>query len=112
MYTINRRFEWDDAKAYSNRLKHGLSFDEAVTAFNDEQAVEREDVKHSTLLERRYMLVGEMDPHVPALKHRILSIVFTHTDDVFRIISARPASRRERKLYAKKQTAFEHQGRS
>jgi len=108
MYIINRRFEWDDAKEDSNRLKHGLSFEEAVTAFNDERAFEREDVKHSTPLERRYLLVGEMDPQVLALKHRFISIVFTRADDVFRIISARPASRKERELYAKKQTAFEN----
>lgn len=88
------RFEWDDAKARFNATKHGVTFDEAITAFDDPYGLIAPDEKHSTAGERREWIIGESD-------HGILVIVFTKRERgrVFRIISARRASRRERRRY-------------
>lgn len=64
----------------------------AITAFDDPWALIQEDVKHSSSREQRELLIGEAD-------NGILVIVFTRREWVIRIISARRASRRERKLY-------------
>jgi uncharacterized DUF497 family protein len=49
-------FEWDDKKAATNRTKHGISFEEACTAFFDSAAVDGEDIEHSTTELRRFRL--------------------------------------------------------
>jgi uncharacterized DUF497 family protein len=88
------RFEWDDRKAWANREKHGIGFEEAITAFDDPFALVAVDTRHSTPDEERTWLIGAADL-------AILVIVYTTRDagDVLRIISARRASRRERKRY-------------
>ncbi|MBX3023672.1 BrnT family toxin [bacterium] len=88
------RFEWDGRKAWANRAKHGVSFEEAITAFDDPFALVAVDTRHSTPDEERTWLIGAAD--VAALV-----VVYTTRDagEVFRIISARRASRRERKRY-------------
>jgi len=53
----NLRFVWDPAKARGNLAKHGISFDEAVTAFHDENAKVYDDPDHS-LAEHRFVLLG------------------------------------------------------
>jgi uncharacterized DUF497 family protein len=88
------RFDWDERKAAANRLKHGIAFDEAITAFDDPNALRAPDPGHSTPAERRSWLIGESDGGV-------LVVVFTvrQPGDVVRLISARRASRKERKRY-------------
>ena len=53
------RFEWDDPKAAANRRKHGVSFEDAITAFDDPWALRAPDPKHSTTSEERTWLIGE-----------------------------------------------------
>ncbi len=85
-------FEWDSAKAKSNLTKHGVSFEEATTVFGDALSVTIPDPEHSQT-EDRFVILGH--------SHRARLLVVIHTDrgDNIRIISARPASRRERKDY-------------
>jgi len=88
------KFEWDEEKAHRNILKHGISFDQAITAFDDPFALIAPDEKHSDAGEIREWLIGESDDGV-------LVVVFTRRrhGQIYRIISARPANRRERKRY-------------
>jgi hypothetical protein len=90
------RFEWDEGKAEVNRLKHGLTFMDAITASDDPGALRALDPKHSTPGEARTWLIGEADVGV-------VVVVFTvrQPGDRYRLISARRASRRERERYAK-----------
>jgi uncharacterized DUF497 family protein len=87
------RFEWDTRKARSNEEKHGISFEEAQTAFLDEQALLIEDPDHSDL-EERFILLG--------LSSSLRLLVVIHAlrnRDMIRIISARKASRLETREY-------------
>ena len=88
------RFEWDEEKAQRNILKHGISFDRAITAFDDPFALIAPDEKHSSAGEIREWLIGESDDGV-------LVVVFTRRwiGQTYRLISARRANRRERKRY-------------
>ena len=93
---MQRRFVWDRSKAAANELKHGVSFEEATSAFDDPDAVTVYDEEHSRL-EDRYILLG-MSP-----KFRVLFVVHAEvTPEVVRIISARRATRAERDVYEKK----------
>ncbi len=89
------RFEWDPRKAASNQKKHDISFEEAMTAFDDPRALRAPDVKHSTRQEPRQWLIGETDGST------IVVVVFTKREKgaVYRRISARAASRKERRSY-------------
>jgi uncharacterized DUF497 family protein len=89
------RYEWDLRKATANRAKHGVDFEDAITAFDDPFALIAIDLLHSTEDEARHWLIGEADTGV-------LVVVFTvrEAGEVFRLISARPASRSERRRYA------------
>jgi len=82
-------FEWEPRKAYSNALKHGVSFEEARSAFFDPLARIHEDPAHSEH-EPREILVG----HSP--RGRLLLVSFTERAGTVRIISARKATRAER----------------
>jgi len=88
------RFEWDDRKATANLKKHGISFDEAKSAFYDERAKLIDDPDHSED-EDRFILLG--------LSHSLRVVVACHCyrgeGDVIRIISARKATTRESKAY-------------
>jgi uncharacterized DUF497 family protein len=88
------RFDWDGRKATSNLLKHHVSFEDAITAFDDPFALIAPDPKHSTASEERRWLIGESDVGV-------VVVVFTvrQPEDVYRLISARRASRKERARY-------------
>ncbi len=87
------RFEWDPEKDASNRAKHGVTFDEAATAFRDPLAAIFDDAAHSAS-EVREILVGY------GVSGRLLLVSFTQrADTVVRIISARPATRREMKAH-------------
>ena len=82
-------FEWDENKAKQNLKKHGVSFEEATTVFGDPLARTIPDPLHS----------GEEDRFVPRRvpSPKVLVVVFTERGDKIRIISARVATRRERK---------------
>ena len=86
------RFTWDPAKALSNTRKHGVSFEEAVSAFGDPLSITIPDPDHS-IDEERLVLIG-----VSKLS-RILVIVHAETGYTVRLISARRANRRERCTY-------------
>ena len=83
-------FQWDANKAKSNYKKHGVRFADAVGVFEDENAITISD-EHER--EDRFVTIG-MD-----FLSRILVVVYTFRDIVIRIISARKATARERKMY-------------
>ena len=83
-------FEWDEAKARANLEKHGIDFADAVTVLSDEMAITIPD-PHAG--EDRFVTLGS-----DALG-RFLVVVYTWRDDRIRLITARRATRRERKQY-------------
>ena len=85
-------FEWDDKKAIGNRSKHGVSFEEATTVFGDPLAAIFDDEAHSSD-EPREIIVGHSN------LERLLLVSFTERPGRIRIISARRATKRERKDY-------------
>ena len=85
-------FEWDSRKARSNLAKHGVGFEEASTIFGDPLSLTILDPEHS-LSEERYITMGR------AFTGKLLVVVHTERGDNIPIISARSASRRERKFY-------------
>lgn len=91
------RFEWDLNKAERNQVKHGISFEEAATAFYDNRAQLYLDPEHSDS-EERYILLG-------MTIERALCVVVCHCyrdgGEVIRLISARKATRFEEKEYSK-----------
>lgn len=84
-------FEWDEAKAEANEAKHGVSFEEARTVFDNPLARIFEDDDAAS--ERREIIIGHSDDH------RLLVVCFTESEPAVRLISARPATRRERQDY-------------
>ena len=85
-------FEWDEDKAKGNLKKHGVSFEEASSIFGDPLALTIPDPLHSEE-EDRFITLGESH------RRRLLVVVSTDRGDKVRIISARVATRRERKDY-------------
>jgi uncharacterized protein len=85
-------FEWDDDKAEANRLKHGVTFPEAMTVFADPLSLTGYDPDHS-VGEDRFLTMGI------ASDGRFVIVSHTDRGDAIRIISAREATRRERKDY-------------
>jgi uncharacterized protein len=84
------RFEWDPKKATANARKHGVSFEEAATAFDDELATYYPDSLHET----RFILIGYSQ------LHRLLYVVHAEvTVETIRIISARKATKNEEAHY-------------
>lgn len=86
------RFEWDSDKAAENLRKHGVSFDEAATAFFDPLSVTIPDPDHS-VGERRFITMGASSTG------RLLVVAHTERGSILRLISARPASAAERKRH-------------
>ncbi len=86
------RFEWDSRKAKLNQSKHRISFEEAATAFRDPLSVTGPDPDHS-IGEHRFVTFGFSS------KGRVLAISHTERGDSIRIISARRATKQERKTY-------------
>ena len=84
--------EWDPRKAAANVMKHGVSFEEAKTAFADPLGGIIADPRHSSY-EEREALIGVTE------RGRLVVVMFTERDDAIRIISAREATRRERTDY-------------
>lgn len=88
-------FEWDSDKAKTNLQRHNISFEEAKTAFDDENLVDALDESHSEN-ELRFNLIG-------LTEKGLLFVVYTERgDDVIRIISARKANKFEEEIYVKK----------
>lgn len=93
---MDLEFEWDPQKADENLKNHGISFEEAITAFADPLARIHDDPDHSQD-EHREIIVGHSD------SQRLLLVSFTERPPKVRIISARPATRRERHDYEQSQ---------
>ncbi|MDP1624257.1 MAG: BrnT family toxin [bacterium] len=83
-------YQWYPNKAKSNQKKHGIRFADAVSVFEDENAITIED-EHET--ESRFITIGK------DILLRILVVVYTFRGHIIRIISARKATTRERKIY-------------
>ena len=89
---MSLQFEWDEKKANINRRKHGITFEEASTAFGDELSITIDDPIHSDD-EDRLILIGQ------SKLLRTLIVVHVERRDVIRIISARKATKKEQKFY-------------
>ncbi len=89
------KFEWDENKASKNIQKHGVSFEEASSVFYDEFAVQFYDDGHSELEEDRFLILGVSN------ESRMLMIYHCEkqSGNILRIISARKATKNERKFY-------------
>ena len=86
------KFAWDDEKAAVNLAKHGVSFAEAESVFDDPLYVDFYDPDHSAD-EHRYIIIGASQ------QGRILIVSYTERDHVIRLISAREVTRNEREAY-------------
>jgi uncharacterized protein len=86
-------YEWNITKANSNLKKHGVSFEEAQTVFNNPLAMIFDDEAHSSLAEYREIIIGHSQ------QNRLLLVSFTECPHVIRIISARLTTQREREDY-------------
>ena len=87
-------FEWDDRKESTNRKKHGISFEEARTAFYDENALVFFDPDHSED-EDRFILLGlSFRPQVVVVCH-----CFRESESIVRLVSARKADKGEEHEY-------------
>jgi hypothetical protein len=87
-------FEWDPSKAAANLRKHGVSFEEATTVFGDALAMNMPDPDHS-LSEERFVLLGMSG------RHRLLVVAYVEKGTWTRLISAREATRKERRQHEK-----------
>lgn len=90
-------FAWDAAKNRANQRKHGVSFEEAQSVFADERGLLIHDPEHSAS-EDRFVLLGLSS----SLRALVICHCYRAGDSVIRIISARKANGRERKLYAQR----------
>jgi len=89
-------FSWDTKKAEYNKAKHGVSFDEAQSVFSDENGLLLDDPEHSER-EARFLLMG--------MSSSMRILVVSHTlpdEDTIRIISAREATRSEKRQYGER----------
>ena len=84
------KFEWDEQKNKLNKAKHGISFETAALVFYDENYIEMFDFEHSQE-EDRYVAIGRVG--------EVLFVVFTERRENIRLISARLANEKERRLY-------------
>lgn len=88
------KFEWDKNKNEINKAKHGLSFEEAREVFEDDNAILFDDPDHS-VGEERFLIIGM----VKSSKICIVSHCYKDSNNIIRIISAREATKNERKIY-------------
>jgi uncharacterized DUF497 family protein len=89
---MDLKFDWDPKKAAANLRKHGVAFDEAMTAFADPHSITIPDPDHSED-EDRCILIGR------STVQRLLVVVHLERGERLRLISARLAARRERRTY-------------
>ena len=92
---LSLTFEWDEKKADENLKKHGVSFDEAKTVFNDPFSVTIYDPDHSTD-EQRYIDIGM------STKGRLIVVSYSERGETIRMISSRKATKKERRSYEDK----------
>jgi len=90
-------FEWDEGKNTLNKRKHGVSFEEAITVFADENALLLPDPDHSTE-EDRFILMGFSG----SLRMLVVCHCYCRSEEIIRIISARKATKPERADYTKR----------
>ena len=83
-------YQWDNNKAATNLRKHGIDFADAVLVFSDDLAITVTDDRFD---ERRFITIG-----TDALS-RVLAVVYTYRETEIRLISARSATRQERRQY-------------
>ena len=88
------QFDWDKNKARINKIKHGVSFEEASSVFYDNNAVMFDDPEHSKL-EDRFLIIG----FSKKMRVCIVSHCYRDKDEIIRIISARKATKREIEMY-------------
>ena len=91
---MERVFEWDERKAEANYRKHGIRFEEAALAFNDPFSLSEQDRIENG--EQRWQTTGMVGGYLLLL---VAHTVQFEGVEVVRIISARPADRKERKRY-------------
>ncbi len=84
------RYQWDQNKASSNKSKHGIEFADAISVFADDLAITLFDERFA---EERFITLG-----IDAF-NRILVVVYTIRDEEIRLISARKATKNERRQY-------------
>lgn len=89
---MDLEFEWDPRTAAANLRKHGVAFEEAVTAFADPHSITIADPDHS-IDEDRFIPIGR------STVQRLLVVVHLERGERIRLISARLAARRERRTY-------------
>jgi uncharacterized DUF497 family protein len=88
------QFEWDKNKAFDNKRKHRISFEEAATVFGDPLTLTISDPLHSEG-EQRFVTIGM------SYRQNLIIVVHCDRDERIRIISARKATKREREEYEK-----------
>ena len=90
------KFEWDENKEKINIKKHGISFEVAMSVFNDPYRLDQFDVEHS-IDEDRFNVIGNVTEQGIIL----LTVTYTLREEqrVYRIISARRATKKEEKKY-------------
>jgi uncharacterized protein len=92
-YTDVLVFRWDPRKAAANYKKHAIDFHEAATVLDDTLSTTFPDFDHSTPLEPRFLTIGMSS------RGRILVVAHSEETDTVRLISARTATRHERRFY-------------
>lgn len=85
-------FDWDNQKARANIKKHDVSFEDAATVFDDPFSITQNDTLHSSE-EDRFLTIGFSQ------KQQLLVVVYIYRGNNIRLISARIATKRERKIY-------------
>jgi len=94
---VQYNFEWDPAKARGNHTKHGVSFEEAATIFQDPHMLTIFDLEHSTAVEDRWVTLGI------SLAGRLLLVCHSFREEglepAIRMFSARKAAAHERRAY-------------
>ncbi|EMB34997.1 BrnT family toxin [Treponema denticola] len=95
--TTQRLFEWDYEKEQRNIKIHKISFETARLVFNDNNRIELFDINHSGA-EDRIITIGKVD--------KVLFVVYTERGEKTRIISARAATKAERRLYGNSYIGF------
>lgn len=88
-------FQWDPVKEKLNRVKHGVSFEEASSVFNDTLSRTFDDPDHS-IDEQRFIIIGHSE------RNRLLFVSHTDDEKIVRIISARDVTAGERKYHEEK----------
>lgn len=93
------QFDWDEAKNLKNIQKHGIRFEDAVTVFYDDDAILFDDPDHS-VGEERFLILGIIERTKGSLTGFVGIVCHCyHDEDTIRIISARKATKREKRYY-------------